>query len=78
MTIPRLSLGSFDRVLSRQAYSFSLQVGATLELQAFVQRLLKIGYNRVMKVMEHGGQTNPSDTAALHPSDRYLSTSLSH
>jgi transcription-repair coupling factor (superfamily II helicase) len=46
MTIPRLSLGSFDRVLR--------QVGATLELQAFVQRLLKIGYNRVMKVMEHG------------------------
>ncbi|VVH66144.1 Transcription-repair coupling factor [uncultured Gammaproteobacteria bacterium] len=37
-----------------EAYSFSLQVGATLELQAFVQRLLKIGYNRVMKVMEHG------------------------
>ncbi|CAC9646499.1 transcription-repair coupling factor [bacterium endosymbiont of Bathymodiolus sp. 5 South] len=37
-----------------EAYSFSLKVGATLELQAFVQRLLKIGYNRVMKVMEHG------------------------
>ena len=37
-----------------EAYSFSLQVGATLELQAFIQRLLKIGYNRVMKVMEHG------------------------
>ena len=37
-----------------EAYSFSLQVGATLELQAFIQRLLKIGYNRVMKVMGHG------------------------
>lgn len=37
-----------------KAYSFSLKVGAMLELQTFAQRLLKIGYNRVMKVMEHG------------------------
>ncbi len=33
---------------------FSLKVGDTLEIQAFAQHLLKINYNRVMRVMEHG------------------------
>ncbi|CAC9953401.1 Transcription-repair coupling factor [uncultured Gammaproteobacteria bacterium] len=38
---------------SRQ-YSFSLKNGDSLEIQAFSQRLLKIGYNRVTTVREHG------------------------
>mgnify|MGYP001584208624 FL=1 len=37
-----------------EGYSFNLKVGDTLEIQAFTQRLLKIGYNRVTKVMAHG------------------------
>lgn len=35
-------------------YSFSLKNGDNLEIQSFSQRLLKIGYNRVTTVREHG------------------------
>ena len=50
------TLESLIKQLCPLAFSkaYSLKVGDTLELQAFSQRLLKIGYNRVMKVMEHG------------------------
>ncbi len=35
-------------------YSFNLKTGDILDIQAFCQRLLKIGYNRVTKVITHG------------------------
>ena len=35
-------------------YSFSLQTGDELDTQTFAEKLLKIGYNRVSTVMEHG------------------------
>ncbi len=35
-------------------YSFSLKIGDQLNRETFTQQLLKIGYNRVTTVMEHG------------------------
>ncbi|WP_428086579.1 transcription-repair coupling factor [Candidatus Thioglobus sp.] len=37
-----------------EQYSFSVQVGDQLDLNTFSEKLLKIGYNRVTTVMEHG------------------------
>ncbi len=50
-----------------KAYSFSLKVGDTLELQTFAQRLLKIGYNRVTKVMERGEFSVKGSLIDLYP-----------
>lgn len=37
-----------------EQYSFNLDVGDTIEPNSFSEKLLKIGYNRVTTVMEHG------------------------
>lgn len=37
-----------------ESCSFNLKTGDTLDIQAFTQHLLKVGYHRVTKVMTHG------------------------
>lgn len=51
---------------SRQ-YSFSLKNGDVLEMQSFAQRLLKIGYNRVTTVREHGEFSIKGSLIDLYP-----------
>jgi len=48
-------------------YSFSLKNGDDLETQAFAQRLLKIGYNRVTTVREHGEFSIKGSLIDLYP-----------
>lgn len=52
-TLESLSQQLCPLAFSKQ-YSFSLKNGDDLEIQTFSQRLLKIGYNRVTTVREHG------------------------
>ncbi len=50
-----------------QQYSFNLQVGDSLEPQSFVKKLLKIGYQRVTTVREHGEFNIKGSLIDLYP-----------
>jgi transcription-repair coupling factor (superfamily II helicase) len=50
-----------------EQYSFSIKVGDELELNRFSEKLLKIGYNRVNTVMEHGEFNIRGSLVDLYP-----------
>ncbi len=50
-----------------QKYSFDLHTGDKLNIQTFADRLIKIGYNRVTTVMEHGEFTIKGSLIDLYP-----------
>lgn len=50
-----------------QQYSFALNTGDELDLQVFIDKLLKIGYNRVGKVMQHGEFSIKGSLIDLYP-----------
>lgn len=50
-----------------QKYSFSLQIGDAIDMHSFAEKLLKIGYNRVTTVMEHGEFSVKGSLIDLYP-----------
>ena len=50
-----------------QKYSFSLQIGDVIDIHSFTEKLLKIGYNRVTTVMEHGEFSVKGSLIDLYP-----------
>ncbi len=50
-----------------QKYSFSLQKGDVIDTHSFAEKLLKIGYNRVTTVMEHGEFNVKGSLIDLYP-----------
>ncbi len=50
-----------------QKYSFDLSIGNQINTQTFVEKLLKIGYSRVTKVMEHGEFSIKGSLIDLYP-----------
>ena len=50
-----------------QKYSFSLQTGDAIDMHSFAEKLLKIGYNRVTTVMEHGEFSVKGSLIDLYP-----------
>ncbi len=50
-----------------QKYSFSLKIGDAIDTHNFAEKLLKIGYNRVTTVMEHGEFSVKGSLIDLYP-----------
>ncbi|MBA5249750.1 MAG: transcription-repair coupling factor [Gammaproteobacteria bacterium] len=65
-TLESLSQQLCPLAFSKQ-YSFSLKNGDALEIHSFSQRLLKIGYNRVTTVREHGEFSIKGSLIDLYP-----------